>query len=115
MTNAPSLAVIDRVSPSLAVIDRVRSVHTALFGKEASRATPLIPLSDLAAELGVKAVYIKDEASRLGMGAFKVLGASWAICSLLADRYGVKVDDIQASRERGGAEGITIYAATAGM
>jgi hypothetical protein len=49
------------------------------------------------------------------MGAFKVLGASWAICSLLADRYGVKVDDIQALRERGGAEGITIYAATAGM
>jgi diaminopropionate ammonia-lyase len=41
--------------------------------------TPLRVLPALAAELGVRAIYVKDEACRFGTGAFKVLGASWAM------------------------------------
>jgi diaminopropionate ammonia-lyase len=41
--------------------------------------TPLVVCPELAAELGVHAVYIKDESQRFGTGAFKVLGASWAM------------------------------------
>ena len=40
--------------------------------------TPVRDLSGLAGELGLGAVLVKDESSRLGLPAFKVLGASWA-------------------------------------
>lgn len=40
--------------------------------------TPLLDVPALAAELGVRQVLIKDESARLGLPAFKVLGASWA-------------------------------------
>ena len=53
------------------------------------RPTPLIELPGLAAELGVGRLFAKDESARFGLGAFKVLGASWAVCRLLADRAGV--------------------------
>ncbi len=36
-------------------------------------------LAALAAELGVAAVSVKDESDRLGLPAFKVLGAAWAV------------------------------------
>lgn len=41
--------------------------------------TPLHDAQDLAAEIGVGRLWIKDETSRLGLPAFKVLGASWAV------------------------------------
>ena len=45
--------------------------------------TPLVPVPELAADLGVGRVLVKDESSRLGLPAFKVLGASWACCQVL--------------------------------
>ena len=42
-------------------------------------ATPLLDISALTAELGVGRVFAKDESNRLGLPAFKALGASWAI------------------------------------
>jgi diaminopropionate ammonia-lyase len=41
--------------------------------------TPLRALPAVAAELGVASVAVKDESQRLGLPAFKVLGASWAV------------------------------------
>ncbi len=41
--------------------------------------TPLHELDDVADELGLGAVFLKDESNRLGLPAFKVLGASWAV------------------------------------
>lgn len=41
--------------------------------------TPLVELPELARELGVGAVVAKDESTRLGLPAFKALGASWAV------------------------------------
>jgi diaminopropionate ammonia-lyase len=40
--------------------------------------TPVRDLAGRAGELGLGAVLVKDESSRLGLPAFKVLGASWA-------------------------------------
>lgn len=40
--------------------------------------TPLVDVPAFAAELGVGRVLVKDESARLGLPAFKVLGASWA-------------------------------------
>ena len=53
------------------------------------RPTPLHEVPDLARELGVGRVFVKDESSRLGLPAFKMLGASWAVAELLATRTGL--------------------------
>src|SRR6516225_6387459 len=49
--------------------------------------TPLAEVPVLAAELGAGRVFVKDESARLGLPAFKVLGASWAVRQVLA-RHG---------------------------
>jgi diaminopropionate ammonia-lyase len=50
--------------------------------------TPLVPAPAIAAELGVGRVLVKDESSRLGLPAFKILGASWACHQVLGRRPG---------------------------
>ena len=50
--------------------------HCSLAGY---RPTPVRELAALAQELDAGAVVLKDESDRLGLPAFKVLGASWAI------------------------------------
>jgi diaminopropionate ammonia-lyase len=50
--------------------------HRRLPGYEP---TPLIDAPALAENLGVGKVWVKDESSRIGLPAFKILGASWAI------------------------------------
>lgn len=50
--------------------------------------TPLTPLKDLAKELGVGHVFVKDEGSRFGLPAFKILGASWAVYRAIAAQTG---------------------------
>jgi diaminopropionate ammonia-lyase len=59
--------------------------HASLPGY---RPTPLRELPALAAELGLAAVALKDESDRLGLPAFKVLGASWAVECALRERPG---------------------------
>jgi diaminopropionate ammonia-lyase len=61
--------------------------HAALPGYEP---TPVRDLPALAAELGLGAVVLKDESSRLGLPAFKVLGASWAIERALREQPAVR-------------------------
>lgn len=62
-----------------------RALHRRLPGYEP---TPLRDLPGLAERLGVGRVLVKDEASRLGLPAFKMLGASWASYRALVDRLG---------------------------
>ncbi|MEU3644588.1 pyridoxal-phosphate dependent enzyme [Lentzea sp. NPDC034063] len=50
--------------------------------------TPLTELPALAAELEIGRLFVKDESSRLGLPAFKALGASWAVHRVLQDRTG---------------------------
>jgi diaminopropionate ammonia-lyase len=59
----------------------VRAYHASLPGYAP---TPLAEVPALAAELGVGRVLVKDESARLGLPAFKVLGASWAVRQVLA-------------------------------
>jgi diaminopropionate ammonia-lyase len=56
--------------------DEVRRFHETLPDY---RVTPLIPLPTVAARLDVGSVLVKDESLRLGLPAFKMLGASWAV------------------------------------
>jgi diaminopropionate ammonia-lyase len=50
--------------------------------------TPLRSVPGLADRLGLRAVLVKDETERLGLPAFKMLGASWAAYRGLCDRLG---------------------------
>ncbi len=56
--------------------------------------TPLRRLSNLAKQLKVKDIYVKDESYRFGLNAFKVLGGSYAIGKYIADKLGVDIDDL---------------------
>jgi diaminopropionate ammonia-lyase len=69
-----------------AVPDRVRSgaVRDYHAGLPGYAPTPLTEVPALAQELGAGRVFVKDESARLGLPAFKVLGASWAVYQLLA-------------------------------
>ena len=66
------------------------SLHRRLPGYEP---TPLRSAPALAGQLGVARVLVKDEASRLGLPAFKMLGASWACYRSLAERLGRDPDE----------------------
>jgi diaminopropionate ammonia-lyase len=49
---------------------------------------PLRRLPAIARQLGIGALLVKDESSRFGLPAFKILGASWATNWALAERFG---------------------------
>jgi diaminopropionate ammonia-lyase len=75
-----------RPSAVAAPAGQVAAFHASLPGY---RPTPLREMRALAVELGLGAVAIKDESERLGLPAFKVLGASWAAERALRERPGV--------------------------
>lgn len=54
--------------------------------------TPLTQAPGLARALGIGAISVKQESCRLGMPAFKILGASWAIYRALERRLGAPID-----------------------
>ena len=60
-----------------------RAFHARLPGYTP---TPLTEVPAVAAELGVGRVFVKDESARMGLAAFKVLGASWAVHRVLSRR-----------------------------
>ncbi|HEX6207009.1 MAG TPA: pyridoxal-phosphate dependent enzyme, partial [Actinomycetota bacterium] len=62
-----------------------RPFHRKLPGYEPS---PLREAPSIAERLGVGEVWVKDESSRLGLPAFKILGASWAAYRALVRRLG---------------------------
>ena len=66
----------------------VRSFHRT-FPQYAP--TPLWSLRAAAERLGLGAVYVKDESFRFGLNAFKVLGGSYAIGSLLSEQTGAEL------------------------
>ncbi|MFA1563052.1 diaminopropionate ammonia-lyase [Aliivibrio fischeri] len=56
--------------------------------------TPLVSLPNLAKQLGVKAILVKDESKRFGLNAFKVLGGSYALGRQLAKHLGIDISEI---------------------
>src|SRR3954452_23806216 len=77
-------------APTVARIgDGPRAFHRALPGYAV---TPLVAAPALAAELGLDALWVKVESSRLELPSFKILGASWAVSRLLVDRFGTLPD-----------------------
>jgi diaminopropionate ammonia-lyase len=92
--------------------------HRRLPGYEP---TPLREVPSLAADLGLSRLWVKDESSRLGLPAFKMLGASWATYRLLLARLAAlgvdepdwtTIDELRRALEPLGA--LTLTAATDG-
>src|SRR5437763_2707870 len=100
--------------PVARIGDGPRAFHRALPGYAV---TPLVAAPALAAELGLDALWVKVESSRLQLPSFKILGASWAVSRLLAERFGAlpdppTIDDLRAALAT--TDPITFVAATDG-
>lgn len=97
--------------------DRVAEV---LALRENCAPTPLHVLSGLAKELGLGALYLKDEGFRLGLGSFKALGGAYALMILVKEeaehRLGrsVAVQELMSSEVRAIAATMTFACATDG-
>jgi diaminopropionate ammonia-lyase len=95
-------------------------VERFLRHRENHAITPLRALPALARELGVGAIYIKDEGLRLGLGSFKALGGSYAVIRLVLDAASehlgraVDVASVQTPDVRAIATDMTFACATDG-
>ncbi|KAG0651829.1 hypothetical protein D0Z07_1086 [Hyphodiscus hymeniophilus] len=83
--------------------------------------TPLVSLPSFAEELGISHFLLKDESSRLGLPAFKILGASWATAKAVSKRLNIPISSgdaelslIERLGEAATTAGLTLYAATDG-
>jgi diaminopropionate ammonia-lyase len=56
--------------------------------------TPLRHMKNLARELGLGSIYVKDESYRFGLNAFKVLGGSFAIGNFLAKKLNRSISEM---------------------
>lgn len=63
--------------------------------------TPLVHLKGLSEKIGVKGIFVKNEAERFGMKAFKGLGGTYAMFRILCRELGLDPKQIDFSeRER---------------
>ncbi len=72
-------------------VSHIRIFHETLPGYSA---TPLHRLDGLAARLGVKRIYVKDESRRFGLNAFKGLGGVYAVTRVLCRELGLDISQI---------------------
>lgn len=77
------------------VVQQTLKFHSSF---EQYEETPLVNLQEAAKYFGVKDIFVKDESYRFGLNAFKVLGGTWAIGKYIADKLGVEIDELPASR-----------------
>lgn len=99
-------------SPPIPSADQVPRFHRSFPGYEQ---TPLRNLDDLAQEIGVRAVYLKDEGNRLALPSFKILGASWGTFRAIASRLDLSLDlDLDVFKQTLRGSEISLYAATDG-
>lgn len=85
----------------------------------AYKQTKLVKLDNLAEELHVKGIYVKDESTRFGLKAFKGLGGTYAMFRVLCERLGIHPADadyttFQASEVKEAVSKITFVTATDG-
>ena len=80
--------------------------------------TPLAESPELAAELGVGRLFVKDESARFDLRAFKFLGASWAGFLAVSRRSGyagpATLDGLRAHLAAAGGSGLSLVTATDG-
>ena len=98
------------------VVDTVGNFHKSFKEYEP---TPLVELKELAAYIGVKNVFVKDESHRFNLNAFKVLGGSFAVAKYVAAKLNVDIktvdyDWLTSDEVKKQLDGLTIVTATDG-
>ncbi len=73
------------------IADKVRGFHQSF---PQYKQTPLKRLRNLAQEMGVEEIFVKDESYRFGLNAFKVLGGSFAIGRYIAEKLGRDISEL---------------------
>lgn len=81
------------------------------------RPTRLFRLEDLARELGLGSILVKDESTRLAAGSFKILGTVWAVDRLFRENPRLQRDNVVLSAASEGNHGRAVarVAATFGL
>jgi diaminopropionate ammonia-lyase len=97
-------------------MDAVNAFHRSI---PSYSVTPLVSLPLLAAKLGIKALYVKDESQRFGLNSFKALGCTWAMANYIAGKLGVDVrsldfNTIVSEETRAKLGRVTFYSTTDG-
>jgi threonine dehydratase len=85
--------------------ESVLNFHRQLLGYEQTR---LVSLPEVAREMGIGQVWLKDESVRLGLPSFKILGASWGTWRALVNKLDLYPSaDIESVKEALGSQKIT--------
>lgn len=111
---------LDPVDADTLSVEAAEGVIRHLATQDADVTTPMHALSDLAAELGVGSLHIKDEGSRLGLGSFKALGGAYAVVKLTLEEASrrlertVDVAQLASPAVQSIATGLTVTCATDG-
>lgn len=77
------------------VAEEIHSYHASFPMYEE---TPLVELKEFAKKVGVKEIFVKDESYRFGLNAFKVLGGSFALGKVVAEKLGEDLKDLPFER-----------------
>jgi diaminopropionate ammonia-lyase len=111
---------LDPIDADTLGMEAAEEVERYLTYRDNHAPTPLHSLPAFAIELGVAAIYVKDEGFRLGLGSFKALGGSYAVIRLVLEeasrRLGRPVDvaELHTPEVRAVAAGMTVACATDG-
>ncbi len=72
-------------------IEKIRNFHKSF---SEYKVTPLHSLSELANELGISNIWLKDESYRFGLNAFKSLGGSYAVGKYIAKKLNMDISKL---------------------
>lgn len=100
--------------PPATSLNLINRFHQQLPGYGPTR---LVRLDEVAKELGVQAVYLKDESNRFSLPSFKILGASWAVFRAVARELGLALHTDIVSMKKALASAsrpLSLFAATDG-
>ncbi len=79
------LGPVDADSPASLPADEITRVRRFFAGRPDLRPTPLRQLPDVASEIGIGELLLKDESNRFGLPAFKAVGVTYAIHRLIEE------------------------------
>ena len=86
--NSPDNVIINNITSTILKNHKAKNFHKSL---KAYESTPLIQLPELSSKFNIGNIFVKDESSRFGLNAFKVLGASYAINQTLEKNPSIEI------------------------
>ncbi|MFK0206959.1 diaminopropionate ammonia-lyase [Agrobacterium sp. NPDC090283] len=111
---------LEAIDAEVLGVEAARTVEHFLHHREGHKPTPLVSLPDLARQIGIASILVKDEGHRLGLGSFKALGGSYAVIKLVLEEASkclgreVDVAELQGEDVKAIASKMTVACATDG-